>query len=249
MAWFKIIAATVLFSLASLAGAADVKVTITGPDKADSGFALVGGADAPDAVLRWRVDSPEGAVPPLELLDSQGRPVLVFMSPVRGVYNVVLTAQVPADGLDPFGESVHRVTVGSGPKPPVPPEPDVDPDDPDPPKPPEPTPDDDKAPFPADSLHVLIVYESEDNTKLTSNQRAIIYGADIRSMLDSVAPQKYRIYDKDADLAHVPKVFKDAMAVPRESLPWLVISNGKGGFSGPLDMRVEEFRALVDKYK
>lgn len=244
MNWLKI---ACIVTLLTATAHADVKVTITGPDKADSGFALVGGSDAKDAVLRWRIDGPEGAVPPLELLDASGRPVLVFMSPVRGVYNVVLTGQVPADGLDPFGESVHRVTVGGGPEP----TPDVDPtpDDDDPPVPPEPKPDEDKAPFPADSLHVLIVYESEDNTKLTSNQRAIIYGADIRSMLDSVAPRKYRIYDKDADLTHVPNVFKDAMAVPRQSLPWLVISNGKGGFSGPLDMRVEEFRALVDQYK
>src|SRR5690606_35304148 len=109
-------------------------VKIEGPTETDAGFALVGSADH-DAVLRWRIDGPDKAVPPLELLDSQGRPVLVFMSPVAGRYKVTLTGQVAVDGLDPWGETSHVVVVGK--VPPVPPTP----PDPGPgPRPPNPTP-------------------------------------------------------------------------------------------------------------
>ncbi len=131
MNWLKI---ACIVTLLTATAYADVKVTITGPDKADSGFALVGSADAPDAVLRWRIDGPEKAVPPLELLDSQGRPVLVFMSPVAGRYKITLTGQVAVDGLDPWGETSHVVVVGKVPPKPGPnPGPTPGPDVPTPP--------------------------------------------------------------------------------------------------------------------
>ncbi len=218
---------------------ATVDVSIAGPETASGGFALIGSGPK-DAVLRWRIESPDGAADPLRLRDESGSPVLVFMSPVNGRYRVVLTGQVPADGLDPFGEAVHVVVVGGvppGPEP-TPPRPDPDDDDVDP----EP---DDGPPFPADQLHVLIIYESADVNRLTADQRAIIMGADVRGALDSAAPDRYRIYDQDADLTYVDQVWKDAMAVPRESLPWLVISDGETGYSGPLDMTAAEFRELI----
>ncbi|MGC1273917.1 MAG: hypothetical protein WBC44_09435 [Planctomycetaceae bacterium] len=104
---------------------ATVDVAIQGPATAAGGFALIGSGPA-DAVLRWRIESPDGAPEPLRLRDEAGSPVLVFMSPIAGRYRVVLTGQVPADGLDPFGEATHVVTVGNVP-PPVPPVPPVPP--------------------------------------------------------------------------------------------------------------------------
>lgn len=118
-----------LLLLAATAHAADVTVRIEGPTEADAGFALVGSADH-DAVLRWRIDGPEKAVPPLELLDSQGRPVLVFISPVAGRYKVTLTGQVPTDGLDPWADATHVVVVGK--VSPTPPNPEPDPNPPNP---------------------------------------------------------------------------------------------------------------------
>lgn len=238
-------AVLLLLLLTAALPAADIEVAIDGPETASGGFALIGnGPD--DAVLRWRIDGPDGAADPLRLRDEAGHPVLVFMSPVAGRYRVVLTGQVPSDGLDPFGESVHVVTVGN-----VPPDPQPDPQpDPEPtPEPdPEPTPDD-KAPFPADGLHVLIVYESAKVGDLTADQRAIILGTDVRGALDSAVPKRYRIYDQDADLQYVAPVWKDAMAVPRTSLPWVAISNGRTGYTGPLDMTAAEFRTMLEDYK
>lgn len=248
---FLIFAVALAAYVPALAG--DVTVKIQGPTQVDSGgFALVGECDKPDAVLRWRVDAPDGAAPPLELLDSQGRPVLVFMSPAPGSYKAVLTAQVPADGLDPFGEGVHRTKVGKGPRPT--PEPDIDPVDPVDPDPP-PTPDD-NAPFPSDGLAVLIVYETGDASRLSSGHRAIIFGADARKFLDETTKTEadgrtpaYRIFDKDVDISVIDNRWKAAMGVARESLPWVVVSNGRTGFSGPLPATVDEFKALVGKFK
>jgi hypothetical protein len=223
---------------------ATVDVSIQGPATAAGGFALVGSGPK-DAVLRWRIEGPDGAAEPLRLLDASGAPVLVFMSPANGRYRVLLTGQVATDGLDPFGEATHVVTVGN--VPPVPPGP--QPPGPTPPGPVPPEPQPDAAPFPADGLHVLIVYETAKVGDLTAEQRAIILGTDVRGALDAAAPKRYRIYDQDADLQFVPQVWKDAMAVPRQSLPWLAISNGKTGFSGPLTMTAAEFRKMLEEYK
>jgi len=214
-----------------------VNVAIDGPATATGGFALVGNVDNPDAVLRWSVESPDGAHP-LELLDSAGRPVLVFMSPPDGVYRVWLSGQVPVDGLDPFSEILHTVTKGDS-------KPEPEPDD----KDVEPEPDGDSSPIATDKLHVLVVYESGDATSLTSDQRDIIYGAESRQALQSFAPDRFRIYDQDIDLEFAPKEFREAMGVKRDSLPWLVMGNGKSGFSGPLDMTPAEFQKLLETHK
>ena len=214
-------------------------VTLDGQKKVPAGgFDVLVTAPA-NAVLHWDNDVPDDAGDPRRMRDEDGNLLLVYFNPIPGRYVFRVTAQVPADGLDPLGKATHVVTVG-GPRP----EPDVDPDvEPDPPKP------DDKAPFPADGLHVLIVYESANNRQLTADQREIMGGADTRAFLDGVAPKRYRIYDQNSDLQFAPKVWQDAMAVPRTSLPYLVISNGTTGFQGPLDMTPAKFRELVSEHK
>ena len=43
-----------------------------------------------------------------------------------------------------------------------------------------------------------------------------------------------RAYDQHTPMDAAPKLWRDAMARPRSSLPWLVVSNGKTGFEGPV---------------
>lgn len=108
----------------------------------------------------------------------------------------------------------------------------------------------DDAPFPADGLHVLVVYQDADAKDLTSDQRAIMYGAGVRAFLDSACVEDgWRMLDAESDMEHADQVWKDAMSVPRESLPWAVASNGKTGFSGPLTMTPDEFKSLVGEHK
>lgn len=122
---------------------------------------------------------------------------------------------------------------GSVPVPPVPPVPPI------PPAPP--------APFPADGLHVLIVEETAERSRLPKEQLAIFTATDVRTWLDANA--KYRILDQHAPMVNDLKVWQDAMKVPRQSLPWVVISTGQSGFSGPLPADSKAFLELVGKYK
>lgn len=141
------------------------------------------------------------------------------------------------------------VVVGKlpGPTPPDPPPPD--------PKPPEPQPKDD-APFAAPGLAVLIVYESAELARLPRGQYAALYAKSVRDALradchkdDGNRDGAWRVWDKDDDPKEESKMWQDAMKVERKSVPWVVISNGKTGFSGPLPDAPEKLIDLVQKYK
>lgn len=142
------------------------------------------------------------------------------------------------------------IKAKGAPKPPVPPTPDPDdPDvDPEPPRPP-PSP----APIPVAGLHVLIVYETGEN--LPSGQHSILYGEQVRTFLEGACKlytdgtKAYRIYDQNVDASGDIEVWKNAMARSRASVPWLIVSNGKTGFEGPLPATPEEFISLVQKYQ
>lgn len=144
----------------------------------------------------------------------------------------------------------RRVKVGDAPRPP--PGPDVKPD----PKPidPQPKPVDPAAPIPLSGFRVLIVFETGQG--LPAAQSSILYGKRTRDYLDQHCVKgpngqtpEYRIYDKDVPLANESKLWRDAMARPRTSVPWLLISNGTTGYEGPLPATVDEFIALCDKYR
>lgn len=131
------------------------------------------------------------------------------------------------------------VEAGQGPQPP--------PD----PKPPEPKPDD--APIKANGLHVLIVFES--GSSLPAAQNSILYGKQTRDWLDAncvTGPdgrtKQYRIWDKDIDASGDSVLWAEAMKRPRKSVPWVIVSNGKTGFEGPLPGTVDEFLKLVKQY-
>jgi hypothetical protein len=90
---------------------------------------------------------------------------------------------------------------------------------------------------------------------LPAGQRAILYGKANREFLNAkTAPgpdgrtRSWRIYDADTDVTAEAKVWQDAMAVPRQSLPWLVVSNGRTGFSGPLPADPAAFQAIVNQH-
>lgn len=140
---------------------------------------------------------------------------------------------------------VIEVIVGKvpGPKPP-----DPDPD----PKPPEPKPD---APFPAPGLAVLVVFESATLSELPKSQRIALEAAEVRKYLkgkchkDTGNPDgAFRFWDKDAEVDKESKMWQDAMAVKRDTLPWVVISTGKTGYSGPVPEDADKFLALLKKY-
>ena len=103
------------------------------------------------------------------------------------------------------------------------------------------------APFPCEGLHVLVVEETLDRPRLPKEQLAIFTSTEVRAWLDANA--KWRCYDQHAPMDNDDTVWRDAMKRPRQSLPWLVVSNGKAGYDGPLPADGKAFLELVGKYK
>jgi hypothetical protein len=139
--------------------------------------------------------------------------------------------------------------MGHAPLPPPTPEPDVEPK----PKPPEPKPE--PAPIPGDGLRVLVVYESADLSKMPASQVSMLQSKQLLDYLDTNCPigddgklREWRIWDKDVPTSNVSKTWREAMLRPRTSLPWIVISNGKTGFEGPLPKTLPETMDLLKKW-
>ncbi len=142
---------------------------------------------------------------------------------------------------DKMSQVVCTITVGG--TPPVPPGP-TPPVPPVPPTPPSPT--------PTDGLRVLIVYPLGS---LTSAQDSIIRGKKVRDWLEAkciAEPETklkgYRIWATGEDATGDLKVWQDAYARKRDSLPWIVIGGPKGGFEGPLPADEDAALSLLQKY-
>lgn len=127
-----------------------------------------------------------------------------------------------------------------------------DPDDPDPPP--------QDVPFPAPGLAVMVVREASDQS-LPPAQLSIFTSKTINSWLaancvkDSKGDPFARTWDDDytADqLGNVGDDVKAAYAATKaaaKSMPWICISNGKTGFSGPLPANVDAMLELLGRYK
>jgi hypothetical protein len=120
---------------------------------------------------------------------------------------------------------------------------------------PTPVPPPSPAPIPTEGLRVLIVYDS-GNTTLPAAQQQILYGKTFRDHLNSKCvmgtdgkTHEWRLWDKDTDTTNEPKLWQDVMKRQHPQLPWLVISNGKTGYEGPLPSTVDAATTLIAKYE
>lgn len=117
------------------------------------------------------------------------------------------------------------------------------------PKPDPPGPD--NAPIPEKGLHVLMIYESADLPKYPKGQIAVLYSTEVQNYVNKVNGSSgyWRVWDKDVDTSKESKKWQDAFARPRQSLPWVIISNGTTGHEGPLPGTVAEMQTLLKKYE
>ena len=154
------------------------------------------------------------------------------------------------DGQLFFEEADVLVELDGVPDPPDP----VDPPEPDPEPEPEPDPDDpDAPPIPLSGFRVLMIYETADLPMLPESQRQVLYSGQVRQFLgehcvDEDSRPAYRILDDDSQFVDSDSSWASAMKRPRNSLPWLIVSNGKTGYEGPLPGSVGETLQLLQKY-
>lgn len=97
-------------------------------------------------------------------------------------------------------------------------------------------------------LVVLFIEETEDRSRLSQEQLSIFTSIELREYLDK-AKAKYKFFDKDIDLTYEESLWKELMKMPRSGEPWLFISNGKDGYSGPPPSNVYETITLIKKYE
>jgi hypothetical protein len=119
-----------------------------------------------------------------------------------------------------------------------------------PPAPPTPA-----APIAGDGLRMLIVYDSARLDKLTTGQQAAVYGKSTRDYLNAKTPlgsdgktHEWRIWDKGVSTDAEEKVWQDAMKRPHPTLPYLIVSNGKSGYEGPLPAGVDDAMTILKKF-
>lgn len=125
------------------------------------------------------------------------------------------------------------------PKPPTPPTPKVDP------------------PIAGDGLRMLVVWESADLSKYPSGIVQAMTSAEVRDYLrrkcpkgpDGVTPE-FRIFDKDQSVASESATWRDAKARADKAgrVPWLLVSNGKDGYDGPLPESAGTLLDILKKY-
>jgi hypothetical protein len=165
----------------------------------------------------------------------EGQKSVIFCYPEAGE---CLLFAYAAQGDIPTLPAICKVVVeGKGPRPP--------PD----PNPPGPTPDPKPTPIPTAGNRVLVVYESDlaEMVKLPPTRAAILTSTVIRAYLTAHQVEG-RFLDKDTEFTTEPQVWRDAMKLPRDSVPWIYVSNGKTGYSGPLPENVADTLVILKKY-
>lgn len=115
------------------------------------------------------------------------------------------------------------------------------------------------APIPANGLHVLAVFD--DKRPVPEDVASVIYGETVRGVLDSKCAKfsdgrpAYRIWGSSTQVVGKgEELWATAFARPRTSVPWLIVSNGKSGYEGPMPRTDKDGTAeqkvlkLIDKY-
>lgn len=241
MAWGKKAGwGVALALLAFAAGTATAqKLVLPKEVRAEEGnFALIA-ADTDYTKIVWVSMHPSLKVVPPDLLKDPRRTMLTGK---RGTYTLMAYG---AKGDTPSQPAYTTVVIGV-------PDPTPEPGPgPTPPTPPEPGP---PAPIPAPGFRALIVYESADLASLPPAQLAVMYSGRVRDYLDakcvkgSGGKAEWNIWDKDVVLKDAAQHWKDAMARKRDKIPWIIISDGKQGYEGPLPENVDKTLDLLKKY-
>lgn len=103
----------------------------------------------------------------------------------------------------------------------------------------------DNAPIDAPGLHVLIVEETEDRTKLNQAQANIMDSLVWREYVEGKGGDWQLL---DDDVTGEAEKWQKALQRPRTASPWVIVSNGKTGEECPLPATLDDLMALLRKY-
>lgn len=102
-------------------------------------------------------------------------------------------------------------------------------------------------------LRILIVEEAQERRNLPPSQLAIFTAEELRTYAKEHCARvngaaEFRVFDKDTNLDAESDVWNTMMKVERKSLPWLCVTNGSRGYSGPLPTTLDETMTIIKKY-
>jgi hypothetical protein len=223
-----------LLFLAGACCGAEPLLTLPASVSGDPGDYIMVPATTACKEVRWYAVDKGLKVFPVQLLKDSKTAVV---SGPAGSYRLMAYT---ARGDLPSDPAICTVVIGT-------PGPTPGPTPPAPPVPPAP-------PIPGEGLRVLVVYETAELSKLPPGQVNALYSSDVRAYLNAKCSQgtggarNWRVWDKDIDATNDEAWTREALKRPRQSLPWVVITNGTGGFEGPLPGSVDDTLALLKKF-
>lgn len=98
-----------------------------------------------------------------------------------------------------------------------------------------------------DKLTVLMVEQPNQRHTIPAGQREALTSVPLKQYLNEVGAD-WEILSDDAVTSDLSEAMKAAYAVPRVSLPWLVVAGPHGGVSAPLES-VEQVKRAVEGAK
>jgi hypothetical protein len=94
------------------------------------------------------------------------------------------------------------------------------------------------APLTHKGLYVIVVEDSQDRLKPDYKFTSAINAADWRKHVKALGGE-WRVIEPDEPMDNVNQVWRDALSLPRESLPWLIVSDSeRGGYQGTFSPEV-----------
>jgi len=111
----------------------------------------------------------------------------------------------------------------------------------------------DVAPIKVDGYRVLIVEDVTKRGELTADQLEALTSVEVMEYLDKTCVKngqlaEWRLLDYKADMSNESQLWKDAMQLKHDSLPWVFISNPPKGASSAVVSKTQLLE-LLRRYK
>lgn len=104
------------------------------------------------------------------------------------------------------------------------------------------------SPVPGEGLHVAIIWESGNRGEIPPGQLDAIFSTDVDAMIKAASGKKFLMDVNQDQSSESDEWARRAFALPRTSLPMIVIDCDGRGEAGPVPGTVDAMKKLVGKY-